>query len=184
MSFITRYFDGLIEPLFKTDDMGRRLFFPAGVLSKGRVILDEDRVMDLKRKVRMAYMVFFLVFIPLLAGLTPWLGSSAWVPAILIGLAAGLAMNAYLFSLARGLPKTSERMNVGEAYRAQAVKLGRGWLLTLAISTGVLAVGSLMLAFLDPKTGMLAGLSGAVFFVALAAVFVYQLRSLPPRTQA
>ena len=178
MPFITRYFDSLVEPLFKTDTEGREIYFPAGVFSKGRVVTDAAEGVALRRKVRGAYIVLFLGVLPLSLGLLPWLRVSTWVAAIVMGAVVGLAMNAYFYALARHLPASDERMNMGEAYRSQAQKLGRGWLLALAISMAVLAMASVAAALLDDTFGLVEGIAAAAFFSALTAVFVYQLRSL------
>jgi hypothetical protein len=110
-------------------------------------------------------------------------GPPSWLAVFATSLVAGLAMNVYLFAIARKLPKTTERMSLGEAYKAQAKSLGRGWLKFFAASMGLLAVGSLLAIVFEPRLGLWGGLACAAFFVALTAVFIYQLRSLPPRSQ-
>jgi len=183
MNAFTRYFDSLIAPMFKTDDMGRRLFFPAGAFCYGRVLPDKAAADAIRLKVRRMYIGFLLLALPALVGVLSVAGQPSWLTIVAISLAAGLAMNAYLFAIARKLPKTTERMSLGEAYKAQAKTLGRGWLIFFAVSMALLAVGSLLAAVFEPRLGLLGGLASAAFFVALTAVFIYQLRSLPPRTE-
>lgn len=183
MTAFTRYFDSLVAPMFKTDDMGRRLFFPAGVWSYGRVLPDKAAADAMKLKVRRIYLAFFLVALPALVVVFLVLGQPSWLALVAMSLVAGFGMNAYLFAIARKLPKTAERMSLGDAYKAQAKSLGRGWLMFFAVSMGLLAVGSLLAALFGPRLGLVGGLAGAALFGALLAVFVYQLRSLPPRTE-
>ncbi len=181
MTAITRYFDSLIAPMFKTDDMGRRLFFPAGVWSYGRVLPDKATADAIKLKVRRAYLGFFLLALPALVVGILVAGQPSWLAIVGLSFISGLAMNAYLFAIARKLPKTSERMSLGEAYKSQARSLGRGWLMFFAVSMGLLTIGSLLAIAVEPRLGLWGGLASAAFFFALTAVFIYQLRSLPPR---
>lgn len=183
MNAITRYFDSLVAPMFKTDDMGRQLFFPAGIWSKGRVLPDKATADAIRLKVRRVYFGFFLLALPLLVVVFLAMGRPSWLTIFATPLLAGLGMNAYLFAIARKLPKTTERMSLGEAYRTQAKSLGRGWLKFLAVSMGLLVVGSLLSAIFDPGLGLVGGLAGAAFFATLMALFIYQLRSLPPRNE-
>ena len=183
MTAFTRYFDSLVAPMFKTDDMGRQLFFPAGAWSKGRLLPDKATADAVRLKVRRVYIGFFLLALPVLVIGYLALGQPSWLALVAMSLVAGLGMNAYLFAIARKLPKTAERMSLGEAYKTQAKSLGRGWLMFFAVSMGLLAIGSLLAIVFEPRLGLWGGLACAAFFVALSVVFVYQLRSLPPRTE-
>ena len=120
MQWLTRYFDSLIAPLFKTDDLGRSLYFPAGVWSKGRLLADTVAADRIRMKIRRAYMAFFIGVIPPLAIASPWLTGPRWALIIAVSVIAGLALNAYFFLLARGLPVTDDTLTLGEAYRNQA----------------------------------------------------------------
>ena len=183
MQWLTRYFDSLIAPLFKTDDLGRSLYFPAGVWSKGRLLADTVAADRIRMKIRRAYMAFFIGVIPPLAIASPWLTGPRWALIIAVSVIAGLALNAYFFLLARGLPVTDDTLTLGEAYRNQASALGRGWVMTLAIGTGLLAFGSMLCAIFAAGNDRWFGLGGAVLFGAMLTLLLYQLRQLR-RSQA
>lgn len=177
MNAISRYFDSLTAPMFKTDEAGRHLFFPAGIWSKGRIVGDAAASERLKARIRKAYMLLFLVAIPLtviVALSVP--GASGWPFYIGVGAVVGIIFNIVVFSLARGMEKTDARMTMKDAYSAQAKALGTGWLKALAIGSGILAAGGGAMAVFATGTERRDGLIALVLFSACLVLFVMQLR--------
>ncbi|MEZ5852487.1 MAG: hypothetical protein R3D68_17785 [Hyphomicrobiaceae bacterium] len=178
MRYITRYFDSLAASMFKTDDQGRTLFFPAGIWSKGRVIGDEASAQRLRDRVRKAYMAMFMIGIPLLVTAFQLIPGAGLLTYVGLGVVFGLIFNLYIFSLSRGLERTDVHMTLREAQNAQAFAIGKGWLITLAITSGVLATGGAVMAFAASGAERWQGALGFVFFAACLAVFLMQLRKL------
>lgn len=169
-----RYFDGMADACFKHDAQGRAIFFPSGVLSKGRIVPDEKLVGQIKTRLKRAYMI--MVPLAVLLGASSY---SLSLPAFFILMAIlVLSFNAYLRHLASGLEISAERLSIGEAYFHQARALGRGWLIALSIICALFAVAGLALAFLDPGKEWWAGLGSAAFFAAMLALFLVQLHGL------
>lgn len=182
MSFISRYFDSLTEPMFKADAEGRPLFFPLGIWARGRVLPDEAAAAALRAKVRRAYMLFFLVLIPVVAGGAPVFKLGSVWPGAMMGLVAGVGLQAYILSLTRGLPRSDEQLTLREAQRTQARLLGRGWLRALLGISLVLMLSGLAAMVLDPAHALWTGLFCTSFFGLLAVVFWRQMRMLRPAT--
>ena len=57
------YFDGLADAAFKNDEEGNYLFYPFGVIGKGRVIPSENEKDSLRLFLKRTYQFFFLLFI-------------------------------------------------------------------------------------------------------------------------
>ena len=168
------YFDGMVETCFKRDAQGRAIYFPGGIFSKGRIVPDENRVMELKARLNRAY----VIMLPL----TIVLGAVAYSKSlpiflILMGLLT-LGFNFYLRSLASGFEISNEKLGLVKAYANQARALGRGWLIALTVMCAVVVVFGLITAILEPGMLLWTGLSSAALFGALAGLFLFQLRSL------
>lgn len=178
MSAISRYFDSLVAPLFKKDDQGRTLFFPAGIWSKGRIIPDEATGERLRKGIRRGYMVLFGLLIPLFAIGNAFLsrGSNGWMYPIIGGLLIGLAFQAYTFTLARGLPVSDNRLSYKEAVTSQSRALGAGWLKALAIGSALFVLGSLAMTILGSGSDRLVGLAGMALFGGCLALFTWQMK--------
>lgn len=178
MRFLIQYFDSLTNPLFKQDAEGRHVFFPLGVMARGRTLPDANSAEVLRRRVRAMYMGFFCVVIPVVGGAAGLLGRTDWRISIAVGLVAALAMSGSMLYLARGLPQSDERLTIREAQQAQSRALGRGWIKSLLVMSAVFVAGGLGMALIETGASRLMGVFAAVFFAACAAVFWRQLRML------
>lgn len=168
------YFAGMVEACFKRDAQGRAIYFPGGIFSKGRIIPDENKVKELKTRINRTYMIMLPAIIALGA-----IAYSISFPIflILMGLLT-FGFNLYLRSLASGFEISTERFSIVEAYTNQARALGRGWLIALVGMCAVVVVFGLIMAILEPAMLFWTGVSNVVLFGALAALFLFQLRSL------
>lgn len=178
MSIISRYLDGLVDPMFSTDDQGRRTFYPFGVLGRGRILPDAARAEALRRRARIVTGCVFAIIIPAIAisGSTGWTLNSFAV-LMICAVAVGLAQSLYLRSLVSDLPVSETRLKLASAWRAQASSLGRGWLRALFGVSAIFVVTGLAIAIFD-RDMILLGLASVAMFGPCAVLFWRQLRSL------
>lgn len=64
------YFDGLTDTKFKTDTQGRLLFYPWGILGKGSFLPDESKKQQIRRFVRL----YYIMFLPAIIGTIVFIG--------------------------------------------------------------------------------------------------------------
>lgn len=181
MRFVVRYFDAFVEPLFKRDAQGRTVFFLGGKLASGRILPDDAAADRLRTVARRAYMVAFLVLLPILVVLGLALGWTGWrgiaAGAVGGGVIGGMLL-AWLWWHVRGLPRSEERLTFAEAQAVQSRVLGAGWIKALFFTSLVLALGSLASLLLDPGANIATGLTGLVLFGSGTILFWRQWQSL------
>lgn len=168
------YFDSMAETCFKRDAQGRALYYPAGILSKGRIIPDDARAKEIQKRLNRAHMIMLPAVITL--GATSF--HLSWPVFLLLLAIITLGFHLYLRSLASGLEVSSEKLTFREVQASQARTLGRGWLIALVLASALLAVAGLALAIFDPGRELWTGLGTAALFSAMVAVFLVQLRGL------
>ncbi|MCB1548129.1 MAG: hypothetical protein KDJ41_09915 [Hyphomicrobiaceae bacterium] len=168
------YFDGLTGASFKTDPQGRTVFYPFGVLAKGRIVPDDAAERALKRQLKTAYMVFLPATVAIAA---VGVSSNLMLTLALITLLT-VSFQLFVSSLIKGYARSDERLTLREAQMTQARSLGRRWLVALAIISALLAAGGLAVVALEPHEGLLTGLGTFAFFGACFAVFTSQVRRL------
>lgn len=183
MQFVTRYFDSLVNPLFARDSQGRFVFYPYGALGRGRILPDEATAERIRRRVRVGYMLFFLILIPAMGyfGATFGAGGTRFTVMELLGFIAlggivGLAFQLYMRSLVRGRPVSDERLTFRSTWQTQARTLGRGWLTGLLIVSILLVLSGLAALAIDPRGNLVAGLTSIVMFGLCAVLFWHQRR--------
>ena len=178
MRIISRYLDSLVDPLFATDEGGNRIFYPGGVLARGRVLPNAEYADGLRRRVKTLNAVVFAILIPALTALGALrVGWRTWAMATVAGLFIGLLQQMYYRYLVRGLPVAATRLTFATAWRSQASALGRGWLRALfAVSIMFVAAG-LAISIFDQRM-LLVGTALVVMFGLCAIVFWRQLRML------
>lgn len=166
------YFEGLTDATFKQDSNGNTLFYPWGVLGKGRILKDAETRDQLRNFILLYYKVSLPTAI-VLAVLRQW-----W----LLGI-AGVALLAWFLlksrSLLKDCPVSEERLTLKEGYRNSAASHNALtlWLL-LVVSLLFSAAGGLLL--LAGKT--LVGLLTLTLFGACSAAFIYMLKSKHAKT--
>jgi hypothetical protein len=107
------YFDGLTEASFKRDAEGRMVFYRWGVGGNGHVLRDEARAQQLRKFLRLYYMVSFPAIVVASVALG-WLGTLALAPVLYLWYF--LATSRML----RGLEATSVRLTFAESFSASS----------------------------------------------------------------
>lgn len=178
MRIVSRYFDSLVDPLFANDEQGRRVFYPAGILARGRILPDARREDAVRRRAKLVSGVMFAMIIPMIGvmggvGFTFKSFSALMCLAVVVGIGQAL----YFRSLVSDLPVSDTRLKMATAWRTQASSLGRGWLRALFGVSAVFVVLGLAIAVFD-RTMLLVGLASVAMFGVCAIVFWRQLRML------
>jgi hypothetical protein len=163
------YFDVITGGAFKTDDDGRKLFFPWGTLGRGYVLGSDQDDLRLRGQIKI-FMIAALGLIVVSAALQScsYLVSLAVTP-VLIGF--------YALWMAYLLPRlgaSDERLSLQESMMSQA--LGHNattlWLLEIG-SLAFVGIGACIFIF-DPAN-WLTGIGSMLFFGLCAAVFAFML---------
>lgn len=194
-TYISRYFDLLVDPMFQRDEAGRELFFPSGLGSRGRVILDAAKSESIRSSLRRSYMVYFTLLLVLLLSLPFALEGlplstlksltgvvqSVWTLILPIMLVVVLQM-AFTRHLARGLEISGRKMNlsnqatsVASKYSDSYIRLMIGVSIVLTVLCGLMALSPHTLglsAGLPRWFGPAIGGGGVTFFAAITALWI------------
>lgn len=162
------YFDALTDACFKTDDEGRIFFYRCGIFGKGYILPDEAKKQQIRRFVKLYYMVSLPAIIAtgIIVG---WVYSFFSIPLFFLW---------YFFATARllkGLAVTGERLALQESYSSSAkshnfVTL---WIMLIFSIFFVLAGFALVLYAHD---AWLIWLASIIFFGAIAIVIGYMIK--------
>lgn len=143
------FFNKTVDARFRRDGAGRLVFLPWG-FGSGRVVPDAAVEAQLRRGTLQMMIGIFVVMIPLIAGLN---GVYQFQGLMFAGFlaacaASGLVAQFYLAWLARGLPRSTERVSYGQAMLQSLDRFGRKFLI-FGLLTSLLFVGTavLMLVF-------------------------------------
>ncbi len=161
------YFDGLADGTFKKDSQGNTVFYPWGVLGKGRVIPDEETRVRLRNFVKLYYQITLPVII-VLSVFRLWL---LLVPAT-IGLVAWFLIHTR--TLLKDCPLSTEKLTLKEGYRNSAASHNKPTLWILLVFSLLMVAGGLFLLIAGK---VLIGLGALVMFGLCSAAFIYMLKS-------
>lgn len=165
------YFEGLAEACFKKDEAGRTIFYPLGVLAKGRVLPDsltEDRV----RRFMIRYYKVTLPVTILLAAFHKW--------GLLVTAAIVSFIWFYLFcrKTTAHLPISDSKLTLREGYASSAKAHNKITLWVLFVVSILFIAGGLFLTIAAPTfEKRLTGLACLGFFALCGAAIGYMLRS-------
>lgn len=160
------YFEGLADATFKKDSSGNSVFYPWGVLGKGRVLPDEPT----KTKLRTFVIRYYQIMLPtaILLGIF-----RLWLPAILVLAALTLGFYFYVNQVTKDCPICSEKLTVKESYKNSAKSHNTLMLWFLLLASLLFVLGGIWL-FL--KGRLFIGLGSVVFFGLCSAVFILMLK--------
>ena len=133
------YFEGLTNGLFKKDQKDNTVFFPWGVLGKGRILPNESAEV----KVRAFVSLYYKVSLPTIIGVSVIFGGTATfllVPIFLAWSYFGLK------SLISKYPYSEEKLTIKDSYRNSASGHQKGMLWVLFICSMLFVVTGLFLA--------------------------------------
>lgn len=165
------YFDGLVESTLKKDKSGNTVFYPWGVLGKGRVIADADREIQLRRFLLRYYKVTLPVSI-IFGILRIW---------PLLPIIVGVFTAWYLIESRRvlaGTPFSEERLTLKEGYRNSAMKHNKFTLWVLFLFCLLFVVAGIAIALKGVgQSPVIFGLGCAIFFGLCSLAIGYMLRA-------
>ena len=168
------YFDALAGSSFKQVE-GRWVFYPSGSLGRGYVIPTEQRHLEVRSWVKRCLQVW----LPLVV-LTGIIAGWAW--AFMLLPVFGLWYYAKIRSLARELDTTTERLSVGESYRAQAQGHSLWMLWILEVSSVAFVVAGVVILVVSGEWLVAAAAIG--FFgacaVAIGFMILTRIRKVHP----
>ncbi|MDT7519216.1 hypothetical protein RAE19_10910 [Rhodoferax sp. TBRC 17660] len=164
------YFQGLTNASFKKDQKGNTVFFPWGVLGRGRVIPDEPT----ETKVRAFLSRYYKVSLPTM---------------IVVGVVVGWAWSFLLIpifgawfyfgskSLVSEYPYSEDKLTLKEGYTSSAAGHNKVtlWLLFTCSTLFVLA-GIFIASVATSPSQIVMGLFTAIFFGACSAAIGYMLK--------
>jgi hypothetical protein len=164
------YFDGMASALFKKDEDGGTVFYPWGVLGKGRLLPDEAAERRVSRFVKV-YNQTSLVLIIGVVLFFQW-----WYSAVLLPI---LYIWYYLQceALVSTYPVSHSKLTIKQANAGAAVGFGKPVLRLLVVGSASLVTAALWMTVSSQTIDQTAiGFLGVLFFGAGAIKAVYMLK--------
>jgi len=164
------YFEGLTNGNFKKGQDGNTIFFPWGVLGRGRVLPDAPT----EKKVRAFVSRYYKVSLPTIIGVgvfAGWAWSFLLVPIFVAWFYFGSK------SLVSGCPHSKEKLTLKEGYSSSAAGHNKVTLWLLFIFSILFVMAGLLIAIVATSSGQITlGLFTALFFCACSAAIGYMLK--------
>jgi hypothetical protein len=167
------YFDGMVGALFKRDDNGNKVFYPWGVLGKGRLLPDEAAEKKVFRFVKLYYQISLALVIGLGAFFSWWY-STVLLPILLTWY--------YLQSkaLVSTYPVSHSKLTIKQANTGAAAGFGKPVLSALFGGSAMFVTAALWMIASGPTFDQRAiGFLGVLFFGACALKAAYMLKVKP-----
>jgi hypothetical protein len=155
-------FSSFSDGMTKTDAHGRRVFFPFGMMGRGRVLPDQLTEQRLRRFLTVSTILVIVVSIILSRVVNFWSG-------LVLAIVGAGAIQAYLYVQIRGFPISDTRLTYADVSRST-----RKALFVLALIGAVFTACSFAVLILVPNTG-LTGFGVAAFSLLLLTVSMYGL---------
>ena len=162
------YLDSFSDPLFKTDEEGRTVFFPNGKLGRRRIVPDAATAEQLRNTGKYGTPLRIVVAVAAVLGLGTLVGLG-------VAIVLGILFQVYLRWRVSGLAASDARLTFGEVRQRQADALGMGWLTALAVGSAVLAATSLFMALIDRRQVWM-GVFGTILFGVCLILFLNMIR--------
>lgn len=150
------YFDGLTDGAFKEDDEGNSIFYPFGILGKGRVIPNKDEKEKLRNILKRYYQVFLPLFL-LIGIIVGWFWASA------VGLATLLPLYFLIFKMTKNYQLATSSLKFSESTRNSARSHKKATLWALFLGSILLAMAGVLMLIMDPESRLI-GVSCVLFF--------------------
>ena len=164
------YFDGLTSGNFKKDGNGNTVFFPWGILGKGRVLPDESTETRIRGFVRR----YHQIALPIIIGVGVLFG---WVWLFLLAPFLGAGFYFGTRPLVSGCPQSEDKLTIREAYENSAASHNKFTLWLLFIGSVLFVPVGIFITIVAKSFGqMILGLSTAAFFSAASVAMGYMLK--------
>ncbi|MEN6620314.1 MAG: hypothetical protein ABFD50_02030 [Smithella sp.] len=164
------YFDGLTDACFKTNMQGTTLFYKWGVLGKGYILPSIEKKDEIRKFVKLYYMVS----LPTIIGAGAFIN---WLWAMLLVIPFFIWFQIKISSLTKGLAISNEKLTLKESYTNSAKGHNKTTLWLLLIFSILMFLGGLfMLLIARDFKGQILGISFIIMFGTCSAVFIYMLK--------
>ncbi len=176
------YLDALTDPSFKRQPDGSTAFYPYGVLGRGYVLPDPTFESDLRRDLKVSYVVVLVFTVISLVVARRQSIQAAVFAAIVLLLLYALWFEFRVRRRVRGLPPAVSNMKWSDATEAQARALGWLWVACLALISAFFTGVGLWKLFTDPTRWFAAGfviLFSFACFVSIGSVAWRKGRNRP-----
>jgi hypothetical protein len=167
------YFDGLTNSAFKQDAEGREIFYPHGMLGKGRVLPDAQTAAELRAKLVTFCKALMFGGIPLIAVAIGLPGGKQVV--LIAGAVVCIATWFWLRHLTKDYPIAGERLGYMEAQRNAARGHSTLGLILLSVISWLFVVGGIVLLMLDDTEVRIIGGATVILFGACLCLFVWMI---------
>lgn len=140
------YFDKITESSFKTGSNGESLYFPNGILGKGRLVQDSVRKTQLFKyhKRLHKYLVPFAILYGLVIGIGNDISLDSLMPILIIGSIVFIRQR-YLI---RGLPIHNEKLTIKEVASTASKAFHPAFLILMALNGAALIAISIAMPFI------------------------------------
>ena len=168
------YFDKITEASFKTGSNGESIYFPNGILGKGRLVQDPARKAQLFKyhKRLHKYLIPFSILYGLIIGLGNNISLESLMPILIIGSIVFIRQR-YLI---RGLPIYNEKLTVKEVASTASKAFHPAFLILMVLNGAALIVVSIAMPFIlnEPINEIFTLVIGPfVLGVLSLAVYIY-----------
>lgn len=157
-----RYFEAMANASFKKDSNGNSVFYPWGVIGKGRVVQDEATKITLRKCVIFYYQIMLAT--AALLGIF-----KLWLPAILILTILTLIFNLYVNHLTKNRPICTEQRSLKERYKNYTNNHKTLMLWFMLLMSLLFVLGGIWMFF---KGRLFIGLGAVVIFGLCSAAFI------------
>lgn len=164
------YFEGLTNASFKKDQAGNTIFFPWGVLGRGRILPDEPT----ETRVRAFLSRYYKVSLPTIIGVGVIVG---WAWSFLLVPIFGAWFYFGSKSLVSDYPYSKDKLTLKEGYTSSAAGHNKVTLWLLFTCSILFVLAGIFIASVATSSSQIAmGLFTAIFFGACSAAIGYMLK--------
>ncbi len=150
------YFDGLTDAAFKEDEQGNSVFYPFGILGKGKVIPNVEAKQSIRNLLKRYYQIFFPIMV--LTGIIV-----GWVWAFAVAICSMVPLYVLIFQKTKNYEVATSSLKFSESARNSARSHNRGTLWVLFLTSIVFTLGGVLMAVVESESRIVGGLC-AVFF--------------------
>ena len=164
------YFDGMTDACFKTDAQGTTLFYKWGVLGKGYIIPSADKKDEIRKFLKLYYMISLPIIIVLGAFIN-------WLLATILVIPFFIWFQIKISSLTKDLAISNEKLTLKESYTNSAKGHNETTLWLLLIFSILMFLGGLFVLLIAKNLkGQILGIGCIIMFGACSAAFIYMLK--------
>ncbi|PFH11665.1 hypothetical protein BCF11_4120 [Collimonas sp. PA-H2] len=164
------YFDGLTNASFKKSQDGSTVFYPWGVLGKGRILPDEAAEAKVRGFVKRYYKIMLptVIIVCVMAG---------WIWALPLAAIFGAWFYFGSRALVAAYPYSDDKLTLKQGYANSAIGHNQFVLWLLFVFSVLFVVGGIFIAYIAKSPGqMMTAVSAIVFFGACGLAIGYMIK--------